>query len=529
MSTFPDLPDAAPPAARWIASLETLLLMGLFALQAGWPAPEVNEAHYLGKAKHYWDPNWAAGDFFFESADTHLVFYVACGWTTRWLSLPVCAWLGRLLTWLLLAATWQRLCQVVVGKPGWAVLSGGLFLALNVGCHLAGEWVVGGFEAKGLAYALVFAALAALVCEQWNTAFLLLGVASAYHVLVGGWSAIALCLCWLMVPDAPRLPQLWPGVLGGAFLALPGVLPALALNWGVDPQIVAEANELYVFRRLPHHLVPEAFRWPFLARFLIMLFFWLVLAGRQARHPRLRKIRAFVIAALAISLAGILLALATTNAPQWKAALLRYYWFRLADVMTPLGIGLSAAVSLAGESQASNPHPSQFRWRLAGWLALLVGLVVYAHDDYAASSLFSNVPRSDKAGKVLSHDDWRDVCQWMGKNSPEGALAITPRMAQTFTWYSGRGQVVSWKDLPQDAVAVVRWWHRLEDIYASPHPEFQHAWRESLTEVSPERLRELGRKYNADYLVVEADPPLDLPRLYANGSYAIYQLRPSTN
>lgn len=523
MPTAEDTADTPPPTARWIALTEVLLLAGVFALQAAWPPPEVNEAHYLGKAKHYWNPSWAAGDFFFESDDTHLVFYVTCGWVTRWLSLAAFAWLGRWFTWLLLAAAWQKLCQTVVGRPGWAVLSGALFLALNTGCHLAGEWVVGGFEAKGLAYALVFFALTALVRECWNTAFLLLGAAAALHVLVGGWATIAMGLCWLILPETPRLSRLLPGIVGGAILALPGVLPALELNWGVDPLVVAEANDIYVFRRLPHHLVPEAFRWQFLARFLALLALWLFLVCKQSHHPFLGKLRGFVVATLTISLAGMLLSFATLNLPELKAALLRYYWFRLADVMVPAGIALHAAVALAAAPRFGRESRS-FWLRFASWGLVLAGLVFAAHGDYAAWNLFENVPRSDKAGKVLNHDDWRDVCHWMAENSPQGTVAITPRMAQTFTWYAGRGQVVSWKDLPQDAAAVVGWWHRLEDVYATPHPEFQHRWRESLAEVSPRRLRELGRKYGATYLLVEADPPLDLPRLYANGSYAVYSL-----
>ena len=38
------------------------------------PIPAVNEPHYLGKAKHYWDPAWCAGDFLLDSSNPHLVF-----------------------------------------------------------------------------------------------------------------------------------------------------------------------------------------------------------------------------------------------------------------------------------------------------------------------------------------------------------------------------------------------------------------------------------------------------------------------
>ncbi|HET6880361.1 MAG TPA: DUF6798 domain-containing protein, partial [Pirellulales bacterium] len=514
-----------PVTPRWIAVLEIALVCVVFAMQAGWPTPDVNEPHYIGKARHYWDPSWAADDFFFQSADTHLVFYLTCGWITRCLSLSAAAWVGRTITWLLIATAWQRLCQAVVGRPGWAAFSAALFLAFNVGCHLAGEWVVGGFEAKGLAYALVFAALTAFVEGRWNLAFLLLGGASAFHVLVGGWSVVALGLCWIISHDRPPLGRLLPGIVGGALLAAPGVVPALALNWGVESQIVAEANDIYVFRRLPHHLVPNSFRWPFIVRYLAMLLVWLALAWKEDQPLRVRHINTFTVAALAISLAGMVLSAVMTNDLEWKAAVLRYYWFRLADVITPASVALMAAANLAGgQSPKSKVQSPKFWWRAGGWLTVCTALVVYGREDYAAWRLFQSVPRADKSDKVLSHEAWRDVCLWMAENTPRDALAITPRMAQSFTWYSGRGQVVSWKDLPQDAEDVVRWWQRLEDIYGMPHPEFQGRWHESLAELSPERLRSLGQKYHADYLVVESEPPLALPRLYGNEFYVIYRL-----
>lgn len=514
--------ESPPPTARWIAPAEIALLLMLFVFQAGWPAPDVNEPHYLGKAKHYWNHDWAPRDFFFESADTHRVFYLTCGWLTRWCSLTQFAWLGRLATWLLLAAAWQRLCQAVVGRAGWAVPAGTIFLAFNVGCHLAGEWVLGGFEAKGLAYALVFAALVSLVRNRWNRALVLLGGASALHVLVGGWSAVAAAICWLRSSDRPPLGRLWPGVIGGTLLAMLGVVPALGINWGIEPQVIAEANDIYVFHRLPHHLVPQSFRWPFIVRYLLMLVVWLSLNLARTDNARLQRLRSFVVASLAISLIGLLLAVVTVNHPQAAAAILRYYWFRLSDVLVPVGIALSALTGLAHENRKSKiQNPKSWLW-----LAVCAALIVYARDNYAACGLFRNTPRADKSGKVLNYEDWREICKWMADHTPQDALAITPRMAQSFTWHAGRGQVVSWKDLPQDAVAVVRWRQRLEEIYGRRHPEFQGRWYESLTERSPARLRELGATYGADYLVVEAEPRLALSCLHRNRSYAVYYLKP---
>src|SRR5437764_272237 len=93
-------------AARWRPLLEVALIFGIFFLHGAWPVPDVNEAHYLSKAKHAWDPGWCATDFFLNTADAHQVFDWTFGWTTKFLTLDVTAWVGRLLTWGLMAWAW---------------------------------------------------------------------------------------------------------------------------------------------------------------------------------------------------------------------------------------------------------------------------------------------------------------------------------------------------------------------------------------------------------------------------------------
>jgi hypothetical protein len=101
-------------------------------------------------------------------------------------------------------------------------------------------------------------------------------------------------------------------------------------------------------------------------------------------------------------------------------------------------------------------------------------------------------------------------------------------MAQTFKWYTGHSEVATWKDIPQDATELVQWWARMQDIYATGLPPPRPRWRLSLTELSPERLRQLGAKYGADYMIDErgdSDSPLELPLVFGNERYGIYSLR----
>ena len=143
--------------------------------------------------------------------------------------------------------------------PLYSVLSAALLVALNDRFQMAGEWIVGGVEAKGFAYVLVMLGLEALVRNRWGWSLVALGAAAAFHVIVGGWAVVAWAVAWLCADERPPLPTLVLPALVGGLLSLGGLWPAVELTRGVDPQLVHEANRLYVYERLPHHLLPQQF------------------------------------------------------------------------------------------------------------------------------------------------------------------------------------------------------------------------------------------------------------------------------
>ena len=121
---------------------------------------------------------------------------------------------------------------------------------------------------------------------------------------------------------------------------------------------------------------------------------------------------------------------------------------------------------------------------------------------------------------------WREMCDWAATETPTDALFLTPRLAQTFRWYAGRSEVVSRKDVPQDAAGIVEWWRRLNRIYATDLGS-REVWRESLAELGATRLNELGAEFGADYVITAAYPVVNLQRVGPlNGSFAIYRLAP---
>ena len=138
---------------RWV--LEVLLLVTLFFIYAGDSAPMVNEAHYLVKAKNYWDPGWCSQDIFVASDKVHTTFYFLFGWPTKFCSLTQTAWLGRLAGWVLLAVGLQRLSWGLFRKSFVSLAIAVLWISGVEYGNLAGEWVIGGIEAKVPAYGLI--------------------------------------------------------------------------------------------------------------------------------------------------------------------------------------------------------------------------------------------------------------------------------------------------------------------------------------------------------------------------------------
>ncbi|MDR1480244.1 MAG: hypothetical protein LBJ00_15010 [Planctomycetaceae bacterium] len=322
---------------------ETLVLFFIFCVFGGTPIPDVNEPYYIGKAIHFWNPEWVAGDIFLDTKDSHLTFYFLFGWLSFFFSPYWMAVLGRSLTWFLLALAWRRLCFTLL-RVRWSSIPAGLAMAYFVSeFNMAGEWIIGGVEGKSFAFPFVLFGLAELVRGRWGRVWLFLGAASAFHVLVGGWSVIAVIIVHLF---CRRKPDYHFMILGG-LIALPGVIPCLLLDYGTVGDIVHESHRIYVFERLSHHLVPYVFTWTRVLRFLLLVILW-IFCCRFVPHgsSSQRRFDFFVWGTLIISLIGFILAYVLRADESISAIVLRFYWFRMSDVAVPMGIAIGSMFRL---------------------------------------------------------------------------------------------------------------------------------------------------------------------------------------
>ena len=134
------------------------------------------------------------------------------------------------------------------------------------------------------------------------------------------------------------------------------------------------------------------------------------------------------------------------------------------------------------------------------------------------------VPRADR---LWDYWAWEDACRWIAESGevPLEARFLTPLMGQTFKWYAQRSEAVSWKDIPQDAESIVDWWKCALDIHRRDDCFSGRGWSSSLSRLDGRRLRYLGEKYGANYLITYRWPwRREFLFLYGNRTYAIYRL-----
>lgn len=526
------------------------VFISLFAFSAiRHPVPGRGEPYYLTKAKHYWNPAWCAGDFFLESSNPHRVFYQTVGLLTRVVSLPSTAWIGRGLALALLAFGWTALIRrLIPGRfsPLWVLW---IYLGLAAVGNFAGEWIVGGVEAKVFAYALLFWSLALLFDGSWKASATCAGAAVSFHPIVGLWSVAAGIFAggtrWLFerfstgplssavlspqpgaIPRnaAPKRADVFVSAVLFVLCTLPGLIPAIALL-DTAPSPVADYIEVYY--RLAHHLDPMAFPhrswWVLGTWILAWTAGWLVSAsnrpsqneptGRPVQRAAEPQNRAFfsllVLGSLLIVGVGLWAGLRTCPPQKMpfyhlRTTILKFYPFRLADALLPMAAAVSA-VSMARCCSGRYRQSADRFLRVIAVAALMFALVSRPMDRIPIG--FSR----------RSFTDWIATCRWINNKTPRDAEFITPAVSNAFLWYAERRQYVSFKDCPQDAPGIVEWNRRLRRIDRWRHDD-------PLPAGSLPALHRLRHDTGATYLIDHSDHPFDLRPIHTNGRYRVYRL-----
>ncbi len=530
----------------WLVTLSTWATFLFFGAIAA-PLPGVNEPHYLCKAKHFWQPEWCSQDFFLASPNAHTVFFATIGSLTNFVTFEQAAWIGRALATLVLAWGWIRCLSPMFFTP-WATLwCAWIFLACAACGNFSGEWLVGGVEGKVFAYGFLFAAFGDVLRRRWRWAAVWTGAAISFHPVVGVWGLLAfkasMSLHWLKeIRRARRTASIaeshpagtalrtsrateplfdWATLVQSGvilvLLSLPGLIPVIRLlTEHVSAETRYAANYIQVYFRLAHHLDPMLFPARAYWGYAALLVFWLFSLVWGGRNNSKRAFDQIVAWSIVFAVVGIAIGYGPRppKLMPWFALrmnLLKFYPFRLADVLLPIAV----AVSLVGvlERTVLNASPSMTR-RSPIPIHVIMMLLVFVSSLLRAYS----VSESNR----YSHEDrrdWLDVCHWINTHLPPDAVVQSPTNGWAFKWFAQRAEYVAFKDCPQDAAGIVEWNRRLNFL----QKWYEQKYADQLYSAS--ELKGLRQETGLTHLLTDRLGPLELEPVYHNGTFQVYDLR----
>ncbi len=516
---------------------------------------EVNEVDVLPLARQYADPTWIPNDWYLNQPPGYrLIFQVIFGNLAATYGFLATSIIGRIFCYVLVASGF-----VLVGRRlGLNLLF--LLLALTLFIYIdfakgidlynykdqgvvTYEWIVGALETKAVAYGLVLLAIGWMLEGRYFLMAFLLGLATSFHVLVGGWTFIP-AISWIALnrkngfKNIQHIASVILIYLIGSALAIPAIWQQLFTPEPIADIVIPGFSDkitpsyIYVFLRLPHHLNPLSWNPGWWRSFLIYLLvlgtsvaiLWWQKDAKQLPATYEARIGLAGFALLTLIPFAIGLAIAPFDT---QGKLLQYYPFRVGDVMLPLITYFLLSCVL-----------EQFSCSKIGRVSILLSLVflgwvfsIQAREFRGQIVKIQQFPSQSQEAKA----DWKDICAWIRLHTHKGALVISPPAEfANFTWLSERPTLVKYKLLPQNKAGLLSWFNRLNDLSGVTNP-----WqtkpgerikssqvREKLTEgynhLTTNQVRTLMGKYQANYFVTRVEHRLDLPVAYQNSQYVLY-------
>lgn len=497
-SVFPAVKAEARAFTPFLAA--TLPLVALFC---AFPVPHGNEYFYLLRLEQAWHPGLLARDLTFASGGAeHKIFNLLFGFPTLFLPLEAVAWAGRLLSWILVLHSLFR----IVGRLGIsraaAWLSILVWLALGQST-VSGEWILGGFEAKTIAYPLLLYALERAMSGKAAWAGLLMGLSFTFHPAVGLWGGLALTASLPFQGYPPR--EVLKAMAAGFVAALPGAVPLL-LSMAADQESSREAWRFLLLGKMPYHFDPGTWgRRSILPLYLMLLASALFVRSRRDHAP-------FRLLGLFMAFSGIFFTLGLLFRYTETYGLLSLMPFRVFAATCPLFFFFCMSGALAHWNRKPLPGPA-----LAAALFGCMGL-----GDPLGKAM--DIASANRTAWSRPESGYVEALRWIGSNTPTDAVAVLPPWRRENGYHSRRAQVASFLFNPYDRLD--QWLDRLRSLVGeipfAPFDEQVGHMESAYRRLPPGKLQGMALTYGAGYVLTESELPF--PLLHTSETWKVYRI-----
>ncbi|WP_019505388.1 DUF6798 domain-containing protein [Pleurocapsa sp. PCC 7319] len=521
----------------WQVLLVTLFIAFRLVLVRNMGSGGWNEIDVLPLAKHFVDPSWLPNDWYLDRpAGYRWLFQTLVGKLIVHWGFLATSIIGRLFCYALSA-----LGIVLLGKRlglslPFILLATALFCGIEEGYKqgaIADEWMIGGLEAKAIAYGLILIAIPLLFSRLYFWVAFLLGVATSFHVLVGGWAFLT-SFAWLCLRYESRFPKFKQVILLAITYILASsfaILPVIQQLSESAPDRIIKPSYIYVFLRLSHHLNPLSWGWQWLAPaiYLVILAGIMYLLNKQA-HTRQwlpidnhrQELGEFALISLVPFISGVAIAIWDTQG-QW----LQYYPFRLGDVMLPF------TTCFLGVCLIEHGWSNKYQGLKSAYCVALLFVAIGFQSIVFTQQIWDlrNFPGQQQDVTP----EWKAMATWIHQHTPQDAAIISSPVEQTnFSWLTERSTIAKFKLLPQTKAAIIEQYQRWDDLsgnyvlgkYVASGKVSKQKTKEVLEEgyskLTTAQVKRLMNKYGASYILTKNKHQLNLEVVYRHPPFVLY-------
>jgi hypothetical protein len=513
-------------AGRWIGP--TLVVLAVTLVLYGNPVPRLSEELYLPIVKRVYDSSYLWGDWTFSGTfGEHWLFDQVFAPLAGAVSVSTFGWIGRLVLWPVLALLLLRVGNRFGLGPWPAALALVLWI-LNNQSLIGGEWIIGTFEAKTVAYACLLGAILAVTRERVPAGLALLGLTFSFHPAVGLWSGWGLGIALLALPETRWRAVRWSWL--ALLLAVPGIVGALSATGDVPESI----QRFVVLQAIPYHLDPffggktlGPLQASLHTAVVLGMFAFNIWAERRSDHDLTQRLFLWFQYAAAVPFA---LAYVARSLHVWEY--LRLMPLRSFPLIVPLVFFFQAVrLALAALQAEGAPRRRRRRSRRAGMLGLaaLVAVALLPTAPLLAAPRF--VVRNVAAW--TKEDDVARAFDWVRRNTPDTTTCIVPLDRQDAFARTERPQVVNWQAIRYDELE--EWKRRVDQLVGGRRYFAGDSWHGDLADIRArydgltfEQIQRIAARYDATCVVTESRYPLQVLHRAGNARvYAVPRSNPS--
>ena len=519
--------------ARGLRSPSIIILSLFFLTTLNYGSKKImtkRELDTLPYAKQFADPSYLPGEWYLNLPGTpRRPFQLLLYPLVQLLPLAKVAIVARVLGYLFVSISLGLIARRTGLNAVSACMAIGVYLWLGQSFLPGSNAILKRTEALVAGYGLLFLAVHALMDRKLFLAAVYAGLATTFHVLVGGWGSLAVGLT-VVSQRIGTLRQRIAALGLWCIAGCAGLYYVLAFLWEPEVDLPFNAGHIIVYFRNPHHLDPSIWEWPWevVVAALALMLVTIKVALLHARRPEAVLVSRFALWALLPALCGFMVT-PFSFAPQF----LSLYPFRVGSTVL-LVFGLIIGIPIAIRYLLLwIPHRS-IRRRVrrvlflgaATWFFWCAGQRFVDGDDSLRRFPEGATLSSSRSTRQLYY-----ACHWIREHTEPGALLLTSPDVEEVSYLSRRPVVVRFKNDPSKKADIVEWYRRLIEFNGGTEPK-QRGYDASaeidrhFRELSASAYFDLARQYGATYLLLkQRDTVEGLRRIYKNDEWAVFDLR----